>query len=112
MKNYRTFAKTIPLLIASGLLLSACATYPEPYTTTAYACVDPGYDCAYPDYVDPGVGFGWFGGGDHGFDHGFHDHGFHGGRPGGFAHAGGFGHGGGFHGGGFHGGGGGHVGRG
>ena len=102
MKRYRTLIRTIPLLVASGLLLSACAAYPEPYAT-AY-----GYDDS--AYAGPGYGFGWWGGLSRGFDH---DHGFHnrglpvahtGGlaRGRGFAQAGGFHGGGGMHGGGGH----------
>src|SRR5262249_32654228 len=48
MKHYRTFMKTILLLVAGGLLLSASATYPDPYAT-AYG------GCDGPAAVDPGV---------------------------------------------------------
>ncbi len=105
MNRGRIMTKAIPLLIGSGLFLSACAAEPD-YGAPDYAYTDPIYGSL--DFEDGG--FGHFRHFDH--DHGFHDgfgHGDHdhGGFGHGFAgHAGFGGHGGGGHGGG--GGGGGH----
>ena len=86
MNRGRMMTKAIPLLIGTGLFLSACA-------------VEPNYGA--PDYAYPGPIYGSLDFDDGGFGHFHHDHGFHDGFVHGFAgHAGFGGHGGGGRGGG------------
>jgi hypothetical protein len=73
MNRGRIVTMAIPLLIGSGLLLSACASEPD-YAAPAYA-----YD--YPDYPYGSLDFDYWGGGGWGHDHrGGGDHGHGGGH--------------------------------
>src|SRR6266851_5098537 len=106
MNRGRIMTKAIPLLIGTGLFLSACAAEPD-YGAPDYAYTDPIYGSL--DFEDGG--FGHFRHFDHdhgGFGHGFAGHaGFGGHGGGGHGGGGGGGHGGGGGGGGHGGGGGG-----
>jgi hypothetical protein len=96
----RTMRNAIPLLIGSGLVLSACAAGPD------YGA--PPYAYGYPSPIEGSIDldYGGWGGWHHGWDHGHWDHSrlAHAGWGHGFAgHAGFAGHGGfGGHGGGGH----------
>lgn len=62
-------AKTLPLLITLGILLSACAVEPD-YAAPPYA-----YGYPYPVQGSIYYGYGGWGGWHHGWDHGHWDHG-------------------------------------